>query len=278
MQSKKRFSVFASATVLALAAAGAQAAVVLPANVVPASTFNWSFGADNSFGSADDQNKVWGEIGFSNNPTVSITNAYPRGTTGSLELRASSTASKGGLAYYPGGDGFGTLAELTKVKYDWYVASSAQAPVLRLFLSRGPYDGTNHLATLVYIPSSEASVTADTWITADVIAGAKVWQSRAGGPGGQQTKSFSDFVNDAAYKDLTVFAVEAGFGSGHPADFVGAADNVQVTGPKASVDANFEITNAASTTAVPTLSLAGLLGLVGLMASAGAVLRRRRFV
>ena len=273
-------------TVLLSGMAATHAATVLPANVVPEATFNWSVGPDNTVNTPDDKKNAWGQVELTGSPTVAVTSTFPQSGNGSLELHSSGTTSKGGLAYYPPGAGFGLLKNLSAVSYDWLRSATSAgqpdaAPLLRLFLSTGNYNGANHVATLVYLPASNGATglgNSDTaWYSTDVMAGAQIWQSRGAGPGGQQTKSFADFVADPAYADLTVFAVEAGFGSGYSAEFVGAIDNVTVTGSAASVAANFEASapQAAGPVSVPTLSLTGLLGLGAIVAGIGALRRRR---
>lgn len=277
---------FTAATVLLSSMAATHAATVLPANVVPEATFNWSVGADNIVNTPDDRKSAWGQVELTGSPTVAVTGTFPQSGNGSLELKSSGTTSKGGLAYYPPGTGFGPLSGLTAVSYDWLRSATSAgqpdaAPLLRLFLSTGAYDGTNHVATLVYLPGSNGATglgnSNTAWHSTNVMAGPQVWQSRSAGPGGQQTKSFADFATDPDYADLIVFAVEAGFGSGYSAEFVGAIDNVNVTSSAASVAANFEASapQAAGPVSVPTLGLTGLLGLSAVVAGIGALRRRR---
>jgi len=109
--------------------AATHAANIYPANIQPPASFNWSFGPDNLFGTADDMNLQWGQIDILAGGAVGISGVQPRNGNGSLEVSGTSAASKAGVAYYPGpnstplpppGPGFGQLKDLTAASYEWY--------------------------------------------------------------------------------------------------------------------------------------------------------------
>ncbi|MEG0921881.1 MAG: IPTL-CTERM sorting domain-containing protein [Comamonas sp.] len=244
MNSKK----FLALSIALALSSWAQATTVVPTDVVAATPFNWASGPDNAYGTSDDVNNQWGEIGFAASGTAKVTGAYPHGpgNTGSLELASNGgTSAKAGIAYYPPStEGFGTLSSITAASFDWMrAAGSGSSPVMRLFLFE-PNTNT-HVATLLWAAGNDGIAVVDNvWGTADVLGG-KVWNSK---PGGSLTaipspgRPFADLKTDAEYGPLVVRAVEIGFGTGGwGPDYKGAADNVLFTGDKASVTADFEM-------------------------------------
>jgi len=195
------------------------------------------------------------------------------------------------------GPGFGQLKDLIAASYDWYApAGQTEAPLMRLLLSNGPYTGNmppNHVATLAYLPHSEAGFVNNTWTTANMLAGLNVMKT-SGDPAYcgaiGATRSFTDYATDPLLncRDLYVFAVEIGFGSGAPANFDGAADNVKVTGSftpptgivqRIVLDDTFGVmawAGGGGANSVPALGWGGLLGLSAVLAGAGALRARRR--
>lgn len=292
-----KFLVTACAASL-LFAASAQAQTASPtkfyaADVVSVSAFNWGSGADAVYDTSDDVLNTWGQIGLSTDVTVGITNAYPHtasGDEGSLQLQSNGNANgKGGLAYYPAG-GFGKFSELTGASFDYLVASSGDpAPVMRLFL----FDETltsgatatpwgTHVATLIWTSGTNGiTVPQGTWQTANVFSG-KVWQSKNGGPQYSQTPiDFADAQSHADFQNLTVRAVEVGYGSGGwSAQYNAAVDNVVLRSSNPAttpINVNFEVTKPSSPVQpVPTTSHWGLMLLATLSAALGVRGARRR--
>ena len=226
----------------------ANSATVLPADVVAGTTFNWSTGADGFYNTADDFNAQWGEIGWANGGTATVTADNPKSGDGSLKLASNGSASaKAGIAYYPAGqEGFGTLKSITAASFDWMRAAGSAAtdgsPVMRIFLFTPGTD--THVGTLLWQAANDGlTVTDDTWVTTNVLSG-KVWNAKGNGglPVIPPGTNFADLQADTTYGPLVVRAVEIGFGTGGwSANYVGAADNVVFTGDKATVTSNFEM-------------------------------------
>ena len=233
-------------------AATTHAATVFETQVIPAFPFNWSAGADNTYLTTDDFNNQWGQIDLRNGGTAAVTADYPRSGNGSLKLAANGGAlAKAGVAYYPGTQtGFGALNTISAASFDWMRATGSAAtdasPVMRLFL----FDpGTNtHRATLLWMASNDGvAVTDDTWQTTNVLTG-RVWDTKAGGTIAAPGQLFTAVQALPAYSNLIVRAVEVGFGSGGwGTTFVGAVDNVVLTGGVAAVNDNFEMSTVALT-------------------------------
>lgn len=252
-----------------------QAAVVAAADVVPQATFIWGTNGPDK----------WGQVGLSAGGTAEVTAEFPRNTGGSVRLGLVNTSDKAGVAYYPTAT-FGKLSDLTAASYDWLVHTTDtanQAPVLRLYLRTA--EGV-HTQTLVYTPdvAGVTGVPLDTWTTTNMVTGI-VWQGRSAALGGidfQVRRPFAEYQADPRFRDLIVFAVEAGAGNGS-SGFVAAVDNVNVVGSLASVSANFEMVRAAPAPPpapavvrpVPAMSVLGLLGLSALLGGLGLFQRRR---
>ncbi|MBF5004851.1 IPTL-CTERM sorting domain-containing protein [Diaphorobacter caeni] len=221
----------------------ASAANVYPADVVAAGPFNWSTGGDGLYNTTDDFNNQWGQIDLRAGGTAEVTGDYPRSGNGSLKLASNGDASaKAGVAYYPPTqNGFGPLSSITAASFDYMrVADSADnTPIMRLFLFAPNTD--THLVTVLWEPSiNGVTVTNGTWATADVLNGTvRTTKTNQAAP---FSGSFASLASDPAYQGLIVRAVEIGFGSGGwSGAFVGAADNVVITGSVTSVTSNFEM-------------------------------------
>jgi|GEM_PF-4268903 len=296
----------------------AQAALNLPGDIEPEASFDWSHGTDSIYGNSDDVNNKWGQVDLLSGGTAAVTGDYPRGAdNGSLRFTGPLGTSKGGVAYYPGpnnagnpGPGFGMLRDLSTASYEWYAPTGqTEAPLMRLLLSNGPYTGNlttgapgSHVATLAYIPQREIAPTPianNAWTAANVLAGTRVVKSsNANGTGTEcggalfVNRPFSDYASDPLLncRDLYVFAIEIGFGSGYLANFNGAADNVVVEGSftpavgpvqRIRLDDQFGVLAMAGgggAHSVPALGLGGLLGLSTALAGYGALRARRRRV
>lgn len=254
--------VLAGSLALALASFSSQAAEVFDTAVVPAVPFNWASGADDTYGTSDDMYAQWGQIDLKNGATVTVTGDFAKDGNGSMRLASNGgTGTKGGAAYYPEtAAGFGALKSITAASFEWLRATGSDAtdgsPVMRLFL----FNASNaHTATLIWQGGPNgAATTNDAWQTADVFGGT-VSQTRGAGPLYNVEMTFAAAQLDPQLADLVVRAVEVGFGSGGwGPNFVGAVDNVKLTGGVSAVDANFELANfnvtidaGANGTAVP---------------------------
>ncbi|GAB2824669.1 hypothetical protein GCM10027276_29390 [Comamonas piscis] len=231
--------------VSAMACFGAQAAPVYNLDVVPESTFNWASGPDGVYNTGDDLYDKWGQIDLKNNGTASVTGDFAKDGNGSLRLAANGgTSAKAGVAYYPpSSEGFGPLNSITEASFEWLRDSSSAStdapPVMRLFL----FNASNtHVGTLIWLGGDNgASASTNSWQVANVISGT-VFQIRSAGPLPNTKMTFAQAQASSELGGLTVRAVEVGFGSGGwGTTFLGAADNIKLSGSKASVDANFEV-------------------------------------
>lgn len=276
-----RSFVFASALALALASA-AHGANVYPVNLVAEGDFKWASGPDAAYGTADDVYNQWGVVGTSSGGTAQITTDFARDGDGSLRLASNGGSNaKAGVAYYPPtAQGFGPFGSISVASFDWLraagSASGDSGPLMRLYL----FDSTNtHRATLAWTTSANSLVPVDdAWQTANVMAG-QVFQTRGAGPQYNVVMSFADAQAHVDFRDLIVRAVEVGFGSGGwGPDFVGAVDQVRLTGSVATVNSNFEMVKppAPPPTAVPTMGLEGLLGMSAALGVAAWFRRRTR--
>ncbi|MDH5856553.1 IPTL-CTERM sorting domain-containing protein [Lampropedia aestuarii] len=248
------------ACVAAACVGSASAATVLPADIVSGDTFNWSSGGvtGDPYGNGNDINNVWGQVGLIGGANVEVTGDFPRSGNGSLKLESNGNAqAKAGVAYYPPyPNGFGPLGSINTASYDWYVQAGSNSPAMRIYL----FDNTTdtHVATLIWMATNNGvPLTTGAWQPGDVLNG-YVWQTKGGVQPEYQIpastpKLFSEVKKNPAFENLTVRAIEIGFGSGGwGADFVGFADNVQFAGEAASVAANFEFEPAPAVAATPT--------------------------
>lgn len=269
-----------------LVGGAASAATVLPADIVDEATFKWSTGGEpgmpDPYGNGNDINHQWGEIDIKNDATVQISDTFPRSGNGSLLFAANGNSNaKAGIAYYPPYPrGFGPFSGIRAASYDWNMLAGRNAPVMRLFL----FNGEDHVATLMWSPTTNNPdpLPVNSWQTGHVFEG-YVRQTRGNAlqqyqfPG-DTPRLFTEVQADPAFANLTVRAVEIGFGSGAwGPGFVGAADNVVFRGASASVNSNFEFTPAVAVapTPVPTMGEWSLILLSSVLGGLALVRVRR---
>ncbi len=228
--------------------ASASADVVYASQVLPQEEFNWATGPDGTSSLLGQ----WGQVGMNGGGDAQVTNdfKYPEGTgTGSLLLTSTQgDLGKAGIAYYaPTADGFGPFSSITAASFKWrrdsISADTDMAPLMRIFLfDNSQADGSKHVATLTWTDANDGGdSTTDAWVATDVMTGT-VHQTRFNGPQHDVRMKFTDAQTHAAFKDLTVAAIELGFGSGGwGPTFKGAVDDVVFKGASHQVAADFEV-------------------------------------
>lgn len=231
----------------------------------------------------------WSAWGTAGNGSATISGARPRSGNGSLELRTGASGDKAAATFgstrFQTGPFLGTLGQLAagSISFDFLVDSSTttagfRAPALEFAVRSA--DGSQGVtlkweAAYNGYPSNGPGVPIDSWVTVDATAG-NFWMFRTGGAVEQFGVTLEDWVNGATFggspllsADSVVVGMSIQAGSGWDNDFLGYADNINVSffGGE-TYHANFELEGA-----VIPAPLAGLMGGAGLML-VGA--RRRR--
>ncbi len=258
---------------------------------------------------------VWLRTNVRNGGSVGIASTYPRNVGGSAFMSLGANTGNNGKAdweYYPAA-GFGRLADVGTLSYEWYRAGTSTVashfhPALRLLIDAdGNPATTNDRGYLVFERSYNPSVSAvptDTWTAENITNSTNLWWSQFGvginevynrtlaqykaGPG------TGGYTADAGFAQLgpnsTILGVSSGIGSGWASGvgdgpaFNGAVDNITLvsatTGSAQLNSANFELVAPAVFTpaSVPTLSAATLVALIGLFVLGMGWVSRRRAV
>lgn len=227
-----------------------------------------------------------------NSGSVGINTTYARSGNGSAYLGGSvgpgGASSKSDIEVLAGGtnvlgnyyatSSFGTFAQLTSLKYDWYRDSSStndplQHPVVRILVDAdGDLSTIGDRGGLVFelAYNGGGAVATDTWVTEDVLGGynsgngANLWSFGAGMTFAQHGygKTFSDWaagVGTISGSSLILgFSMGAGSGWG---PFSGAVDNLTIGFNGVETTFNFEALNIIPTPLPMTMAAAGFLGL-----------------
>ncbi len=214
----------------------------------------------------------WGPQNVTGGGTVAITSTYPRTSLGSLQFTGSSGSSKADFELdnlNPGG--FGKVADITAVGYEFYRNSSStnpavQAPALRL----GVYDPvSNKTSLLIFEPAYNgytSVVPVDSWVTLDALNG-NWWQRAFGSPScsyevyditlqewatnlnnGSPMPPYLGCTPNPVGPQAWVYAINVGVGSGWNGVYDMAVDNVTLGFNGVSTTYNFEIDIVVPTT------------------------------
>lgn len=213
--------------------------------------------------------------------SVAITCDQPNNGLGSLRFDTADATAKADFEITDLTGGFGLLADLTSLSYDWYRDSSSTAaahlgPVLRLYV----YDPeTGHTGLLIYEQAYNNGTTAvptDQWVSDDV-TGAYFWQ-RKYNPG-QTIEVYNNTLSDwldptTEYnfgENTIILGINVGVGSGWTGTFTGYVDNVSMTVGGVTFDYNFEPDECE-----PVIPEPATIGLLSLGLGLFGVSRRRR--
>lgn len=248
---------------------------------------------------------VWLRQNVRAGSTAGITSTYPRNGDGSALVTLGDSSGKADWVYAPTG-GFGRLADLSALSYDWYRNASSTAPqhlhpVIRLMVDiDGNPATTTDIAYLIYEQvynggSTGTPVPTNNWVNVSVAPSTNLWVSQPGvGNEEVYNRPLSTYQSTAANNytptsgwtringNSLILGISMGIGSGWSGTFSGAVDNPSITVGQKSYTANFELTAAATPAAVPTLgeatlaALAALAALAGLIGVAGVIGNRRR--
>ena len=272
-----RFS-FAIASLLAITAAGVQAATVTTPSGI----------ATSPDPEADQQ---WYRAASAGG-TTGITADYPRSGNGSILMTSPDGSGSAEWTYIASSassfGALGTLTQFSSAQYDWYRDASStnptvQAPAYALLIDAdGNAATTGDRSYLIFEPYYQTNTdpATNTWVTSTINASSIMWTPSLSGycafsvfaTGGTCNGSASPFSSASV-----VIAVTPYIGSGWVGMFRGAVDNVafNTTQSGGSFSANFELAAPpapAAVTAVPTLQTWSLM-LTALLV-AGAASRR----
>ncbi|TAG02972.1 MAG: hypothetical protein EAZ43_08125 [Betaproteobacteria bacterium] len=258
---------------------------------------------------------AWLRVNVRNGGQVGISTTYPRNGDGSVFMSLGDNTNNNAKAdweYYPTA-GFGRLADLTALSYDWYRDAASTTgtnfhPVIRLFIDAdGDSTTTTDRGYLVFERSYNPNVSpvpTNIWTNETITGATNLWWVQFGFgiepvynrtlstyQAGTYTPSSISLLSFAQIgPNSTILGVSLGIGSGWntgvsggPA-FLGAVDNVTLTsitsGAASLSQTNFEVrlpVAVVPAAPVPTLNIASLLALVALFVLGLGWFSRRRF-
>ncbi len=251
---------------------------------------------------------TWLRLNVRNDGSVGISSNYPRNGSASVFFSLGANTGNNAKAdweYYPS-TGFGRLADLQTLIYEWYRDATSQVPahlhpVIRLTVDADGNLGTsNDRGYLVYercynVPSCPA-VPVNTWVAENISSGSILWWVQFGvGIETVYTRNLATYqagayTPSAGFSQLNgnslILGVSTGVGSGWVSSgapsFLGAVDSITLRsntpGAAQLNNHNFELATPQSTPApVPTLGTIALAlsSLILLLLAAGAHQRLR---